>query len=229
MSQDRINQNTTVTSSFIIHSVGGLDVIIAIEGIDGAGKNTLVSALVEKLDATVIGFPRYADSIHAQLAQRALYGQMGDLTDSAYAMATLFALDRYEALPQLRSFVHKPSVLLLDRYVASNAAYSAARTQDAAMVDWVADLEFRQLGLPVPDLQVLLNTPPELAAQRATMREQQDENRVRDRYESDSRLQERTAAMYQSLAEASWVSPWVIAHPELSVAEISERIVSAVL
>ncbi|MDO5097597.1 MAG: dTMP kinase [Corynebacterium sp.] len=202
--------------------------IIAIEGIDGAGKNTLVTALVEKLDATVTCFPRYADSIHAQLAQRALYGQMGDLTDSAYAMATLFALDRHEALPQLRRFAHAPEVLLLDRYVASNAAYSAARTRNAEMVDWVADLEFNQLGLPVPNLQVLLNTPPELAAQRASVREQEDETRTRDRYESDSGLQQRTAGVYQTLAESNWYSPWIIARPEQDVAEISEQIVAAV-
>ena len=78
--------------------------LISIEGIDGAGKNTLVSALKESLDrpVEVIAFPRYADSIHAQLAQKALYGKMGDLTDSAYAMATLFALDRYGVKDQLQ-------------------------------------------------------------------------------------------------------------------------------
>ena len=59
--------------------------IIAIEGIDGAGKNTLVHKLRDALDipVEVLSFPRYADSIHAQLAQEALYGRMGDLTSSA--------------------------------------------------------------------------------------------------------------------------------------------------
>lgn len=53
--------------------------IIAIEGIDGAGKNTLVHKLRDALDipVEVLSFPRYADSIHAQLAQEALYGRMG--------------------------------------------------------------------------------------------------------------------------------------------------------
>ena len=81
------------------------NMIIAIEGSDGAGKTTLLAMLREQLHAEVIAFPRYETSIHAQLARRALYQQMGDLTDSAYAMATLFALDRYEARELLHPFV----------------------------------------------------------------------------------------------------------------------------
>lgn len=61
--------------------------IIAIEGIDGAGKNTAVTALAKLLRqqgiaVEVLGFPDYDNSIHAQLAREALYGRMGDLSDS---------------------------------------------------------------------------------------------------------------------------------------------------
>ncbi|HZK32065.1 MAG TPA: dTMP kinase, partial [Corynebacterium sp.] len=130
--------------------------IIAVEGIDGAGKNTLVTVLRREVGAEVLSFPRYEASIHAQLAQEALHGRMGDLTDSAYAMATLFALDRHGSREQLAEYVDSGRVLLLDRYVASNAAYSLARTGEESVVDWVAELEFERLGLPRPDLQVLL-------------------------------------------------------------------------
>ena len=77
--------------------------IIAIEGIDGAGKNTLVNAIRESsgVPVAVLAFPRYDSSVPAQLVAEALHGRMGDLTDSAYAMATLFALDRYGAREQL--------------------------------------------------------------------------------------------------------------------------------
>ena len=62
--------------------------LISIEGIDGAGKNTLVSKIKEAMDrpVEVMAFPRYGESIHAQLAQKALYGKMGDLTDSALSL-----------------------------------------------------------------------------------------------------------------------------------------------
>ena len=181
--------------------------LISIEGIDGAGKNTLVSALKESLDrpVEVIAFPRYADSIHAQLAQKALYGKMGDLTDSAYAMATLFALDRYGVKDQLQRAKESDTVVLLDRYVASNAAYSAARLEDDAVMEWVHDLEFGTLSLPQADL----DTAVEVASERAQARAQADASRERDRYERDGGLQERTAAAYRRLADAGWGGRWI--------------------
>ncbi|AEG83288.1 dTMP kinase [Corynebacterium ulcerans] len=199
--------------------------IIAIEGIDGAGKNTLVRALVEKLDARVLGFPRYQDSIHAQLAQKALYQEMGDVSDSIYAMALLFALDRREIAEELQAYKGSKDIILLDRYVASNAAYSAARAQDWNLVTWVSDLEFGEFGLPTPDIQVLLNTSPEVAAQRAAQREEQDEDRSRDCYETNDSLQIRTSDAYARLAEEERFSPWIVAQSGDSVDDVALRII----
>jgi dTMP kinase len=183
--------------------------IIAVEGIDGAGKNTLATAVKEATGAEVIAFPRYGDSIHAQLASAALHGKMGDLADSAYGMATLFALDRAAVVDKLSSHVGSDEVLLLDRYVASNAAYSWARTRDESLVDWIAELEFDKLGLPRPDLQILLATDPREAARRAQRRAEGDASRARDAYERDDGLQQRTFEAYVELAERNWQSEWV--------------------
>lgn len=188
--------------------------IIALEGIDGAGKNTLAQALIDGVKAQGfhadrLSFPRYEDSIHAQLAQAALHGQMGDLVDSAHGMATLFALDRFGAVEELRGYETSSSILVLDRYVASNAAYTSARTGDAADREWVAQLEFQQLGLPKPDLQVLVDTAPETARARAQQREQADASRTRDRYERDASLQDATYAAYVEMAETNWAGPWI--------------------
>lgn len=74
-------------------------------------------------------------------------------------------------------------MLILDRYVASNAAYSAARLGTDEVIDWVFDLEFGRFGLPKPQLQIFLDTDVELAAARATSRAEEDSTRARDRYE----------------------------------------------
>ena len=182
--------------------------IIAVEGIDGAGKRTIVQAIQREYGARTLAFPRYEESIHAQLAQQALHGKMGDLTDSIYGMATMFALDRYGANAQIAEYA-ETGVLVLDRYVASNAAYSWARSGEKAIVDWVADLEFSQLGLPVPDLQVLVDTPPAVAQERAVKRAAADESRERDRYERDASLQQATYEAYVALAEQGWASRWL--------------------
>ncbi|GGG75992.1 dTMP kinase [Corynebacterium pelargi] len=201
--------------------------IVAIEGIDGAGKNTLVQALREQVDAEYLAFPRYEDSVHAKLAQAALYGRMGDLSDSIYGMATLFALDRLGAREQLEQAAQSSEILLLDRYVASNAAYSVARAQDPSLAQWVADLEFGQFELPRPTLQVLLGTDVDLAAQRAAAREIHDASRVRDQYESDSGLQLRTAEAYANLAQQQWFSPWMVVDPAQQPSAVATAVLQA--
>lgn len=203
--------------------------LIAIEGVDGAGKNTLSRGLrtaFESAGKTVAGlaFPRYGESETADLAAEALHGRHGDLADSVYAMAVLFALDRGGARAEIQRLLHEYDVVILDRYVASNAAYSAARLhQDATgeVVDWVGRLEFGRLGLPAPDWQVLLDVPTELAAQRARHREDHDSARARDSYERDDGLQRRTGEVYRGLARAGFGGRWQVVGPAVSAADLA--------
>ena len=193
--------------------------LIVIEGLDGAGKRTLSRGLQQAFAAAgrsvaTLAFPRYGQSVTADLASEALHGRHGDLADSVYAMAVLFALDRAGAKEHIGELCTRHDVVILDRYVASNAAYSAARLhQDAAgeMVSWVADLEYRRLGLPQPDRQILLDVSVELAAQRARRRADEEADRARDAYERDDGLQHRTAAVYAGLAAAHWHGRWTVA------------------
>lgn len=190
--------------------------LIAVEGLDGAGKHTLVTGLVNRwtadgLRVATFAFPRYGKSVTADLAAEALRGSHGDLRDSVYAMAVLFALDRAGAREEIEAARAVHDIVVLDRYVASNAAYNAARLgQDATgeVVEWVADLEFGRFGLPRPDHSVLLGVPAEVAMSRAEARAREDATRERDHYERDGDLQLRVDAVYRQLAENSWASPW---------------------
>ena len=193
--------------------------LIVIEGLDGAGKRTLSGGLQRAFAAggrsvSALAFPRYGDSVTADLAHEALHGRHGDLAQSVYAMAVLFALDRAGARDRLGALRRDHDVVILDRYVASNAAYSAARLhQDAAgdMVSWVGDLEYGRLGLPEPDHQILLDVSVELAADRALRRASEEADRARDAYERDDGLQQRTAAVYGGLADRHWHGRWTVA------------------
>ncbi|HEU5475920.1 MAG TPA: dTMP kinase [Actinophytocola sp.] len=190
--------------------------LIVIEGLDGAGKRTLADKLTAALaerGASVerLAFPRYGAGVHADLIADALHGRLGDLGDSVYGMAALFALDRQAAAGDIRAALTGHDVVLLDRYVASNAAYGAARLgQDAGggFVAWVRALEIDRLGLPLPDLQLLLRVPPELAAARSAHRERTESDRERDTWEADDGLQARCAAVYDQLAADTWLGPW---------------------
>ena len=190
--------------------------LIVIEGLDGAGKRTLADRLVAAMAGAGVSvgrwaFPRYDADIHAELVRDALYGRLGDLGASVHGMALLFALDRRDAGAGLRDALAAHDVVLVDRYVASNAAYGAARLgQDAAgeFVAWVRALEIDRFAVPVPDHQLLLAVPREVAAHRAAHRERTEPGRARDSFESDDGLQRRTGAVYGQLAAASWLSEW---------------------
>lgn len=192
--------------------------LIAIEGLDGAGKNTLVTALTAiwqsaGLRVAHFTFPRYGQSVHADLASEALHGSHGDLCESVYAMALMFALDRREARSSIAAAVADCDIVVCDRYVASNAAYNAGRLlQDAGgeVVSWVDTLEFGRFGLPVPDRHVLLGVTPEVAMSRARGRAESDAARMRDVYERDDSLQRRVDDVYHQLAQSNWRSPWIL-------------------
>ena len=203
--------------------------LIVIEGLDGAGKRTLTDGLRRALEAqgrtvATCAFPRYGQSITADLASEALHGAHGDLASSVYAMAVLFALDRAAAREHVAALHREYDVVILDRYVASNAAYCAARLhQDAAgeMVSWVGELEYGRLGLPEPDRQILLAVPPALAAERARHRESTEAGRTRDAYERDDGLQHRTGQVYAGLAGADWHGAWTVAGPDADAEKLA--------
>jgi dTMP kinase len=204
-------------------------VLIAIEGLDGAGKRTLTQGLRAAFEAngkTVasLSFPRYGHSVPADLAAEALHGEHGDLSSSVYAMAVLFALDRAGARDEIELLRTEYGVLILDRYVASNAAYSAARLHQDAHGDavaWVGELEYGRLRLPAPDWQVLLDVPAELAAERADHRANTEADRAKDAYERDDGLQRRTGAVYSELAASDWGGRWLVAGPATDGASLA--------
>jgi dTMP kinase len=204
-------------------------VLIAIEGVDGAGKNTLTTGLRASFESdgrsvASLAFPRYHRSVTADLAAEALHGAHGDLAQSVHAMAVLFALDRADARDEIGHLAAAYDVVILDRYVASNAAYSAARLSqgaDGEVVEWVRSLEFDRLRLVVPDWQLLLDVPVELAAARADRRAEQDAGRAKDIYERDGGLQSRTAAVYRDLAARDWSGPWRSVGPDVVPAQLA--------
>jgi dTMP kinase len=203
--------------------------LVVIEGLDGSGKRTLTAGLQAALHArgrsvTTLAFPRYGASVTADLAHEALHGSHGDLADSVYAMAVLFALDRAGAKEQITALLGEHDVVILDRYVASNAAYCAARLQQDAggeMVAWVGDLEYGRLALPRPDHQIYLDVPVALAADRARRRADEDADRARDAYERDAGLQQRTGAVYAGLAAVSWHGPWSVVGPDVDPGQLA--------
>lgn len=187
--------------------------LIVIEGIDGAGKRTLADALERALDGRVarMAFPRYGLDVHADLVRDGLHGRLGAFGNEVYGMAMLYALDRHAAAPDIQASLDTHDYVLLDRYVASNAAFGAARLNQNAQgefVAWVKAIEIDRFAVPTPHAHLLLRVPPSVAAERSAHRARTEADRARDTWESDDALQSRVAAVYDDLAEHDWLAPW---------------------
>jgi dTMP kinase len=208
-------------------------VLIAIEGVDGAGKRTLSEGLRSAFETAgksvaAMAFPRYGQSVTADLAAEALHGAHGDLASSVYAMAMLFALDRAGAVAEIERLGRDHDVVILDRYVASNAAYSVARLHEDAAGEaaaWVLRLEYQRLRLPPPDWQVLLAVSAELAGERARRRARSEPGRARDSYERDDELQQRTGAVYAGLAAAGWGGRWLVVDADVDPGRLAATLI----
>lgn len=205
--------------------------LIVIEGIDGAGKRTLADKLDRALDGRVtrLAFPRYGVDVHADLVRDGLHGRLGPFGDEVYGMAMLYALDRGDAGPDLRAALDTHDYVLLDRYVASNAAFGAARLHQGAageFVTWVRSIEIDRFQLPVPHAQLLLRVPVDVAAARSAHRERTETDRGRDTWEADQALQTRVGAVYDELAGTDWLSPWHVVDGTTSpdTAELAKRL-----
>ncbi len=214
--------------------------MVAVEGLDGAGKATLVDALGRSARArgasvATLAFPRYDADVHAALAGEALRGAHGDTAASVHAMALLFALDRRAAAPVLADLREGHDLVLVDRYVASNAAYGSARLHEGVgeFAAWVHATEIERFGVPAPDAHVLVRVPPDLAAQRVRERARTAPERDPDGFEADAALQQRCAEVYDQLAAAHWWTPWWIAENRHSgdkaLTRTADSVIEAVL
>jgi dTMP kinase len=140
--------------------------LIAVEGIDGSGKQTQVRLLAQALESRghrvfSTGFPQYG-SWFGKMVGQFLNGDFGDSVDPHFA-AMLYAGDRFEAKPALVGALENGLVVIADRYIASNLAHQTARSapeQRAEFRAWIEHLEYSIYGLPKEDLVLYLRVPP---------------------------------------------------------------------
>jgi dTMP kinase len=197
-----------------------MGIIVAIEGADGVGKNTASRGLCDALNAagrsaTVIGFPRYGETVGGVTIGRFLAGDM-PVPVKPGAAAVLYALDRFEWLPKIEEAQAQHDVLIFDRYIASNMAYQAARlahTEARAMMEWILALETEQFALPRPTHSIYLDTPWELARELILQKAQRSyTDKSFDEYEADIALQQRVRANYEAIVAQGLLGPWQVVH-----------------
>lgn len=191
--------------------------LLAIEGGDGAGKGTAAAEIVRQLHAggrtaCALSFPRYRDTAGGWAIGEYLGGRL-PRDVSPRAAAVLYALDRLESRDVLLAAAHAYEVVVLDRYIASNLVYQAAKTSPgdaAALMAWTWALETDTFALPVPDLTVYLATPVDVARRQIAQKRQRSyTDATFDQNEADAALQLRVRQNYAALAAADYAGRWV--------------------
>lgn len=154
-----------------------MGILIAIEGVDGSGKETQSELLARNLkqdghDIVKIAFPDY-ESRSSVLVKMYLMGEFSqDPKDvTAYQASTFFAADRYASwmTGTWKAHYQQGGIVLADRYTTANMVHQAGKIRDLAERDrflqWLYDFEFSLYGIPVPDLVFFLDVPPHIQRQ----------------------------------------------------------------
>ena len=130
--------------------------LVVVEGIDGAGKSTVVRALAEHCASRGLACVTSAEPTRGpwgmKLRQSMTEGRLSLDKELAH-----FLKDRAEHVEQIiRPALAAGKVVLLDRYYLSTAAYQGARGADPGMI-----LEMNERFAPQPDLVLLLDFDPD--------------------------------------------------------------------
>jgi dTMP kinase len=190
--------------------------LIAIEGIDGAGKRTQIEMLSRLLRRrrvrhAQVSFPRY-ESFFGQMVGRFLNGEFGPLEHvNPYFSALLFAGDRLEARPELEKALRSGALLIADRYIASNLAHQTARAAPAhrdEFLAWLRRVEYEIYGLPKETLVVYLRLPAAVAQELVSRKSARGYTQLqKDIQEANLAHLEQAAQVYDRLAKApNWVT-----------------------
>ncbi len=167
--------------------------LVAVEGIDQAGKQTVCEWLVSELrglgvPAEQTGFPDYATPLGHEITAFL----RGERNYPAEARQLLYTANRWERAAELRAWLADGRAVVVDRYIASGVAYGAAQ---GLATDWMLAVE---RGLPPADLTILLDITPDVSLARKTT--------ARDAYEARTDLLARARDAYLTLArEPGWL------------------------
>lgn len=134
-------------------------ILIAIEGIDGVGKTTQSTRLVERLTALGFDAVRFieptGETRESKLIQRKLERDSSSTTQS---LLDLFLADRrYDVETHIAPALAAKKIVVMDRYFLSTAAYQSDSKA------WRDILEENREFAPEPDVSFIINWPADTA------------------------------------------------------------------
>lgn len=184
---------------------------IVIEGSDGSGKGTQFKIITEQLqaaghDIATYDFPQY-DKQSSYFVREYLNGNYGSADElGAYKPSLFFALDRFEAAKSIKADLDAGKIVLSNRFVGASMAHQGQKIDDdterTKYYNWLYDLEFNILGIPKPDISIVLLVPADIAQKLVDQKEARSyTDKKRDIHEADLNHLKRAVAAYEKLCQ----------------------------
>lgn len=184
-------------------------IFIVIDGSDGSGKSTQYAHFCNRLKAEgipfeTLKFPQY-NQPSAHFVEQYLQGKYGQADDVPAKRASVFyALDRYAASWHIREKLKQGVTMVVDRYVASNMGHQGAKMPDTEtrkeFFSWLDDFEFNLMGIPRPDLNVVLSVSDK-QAQRNIVKRANESDHASDIHEANPDFLRRSAEVYREICD----------------------------
>jgi dTMP kinase len=188
-----------------------MGLLLAIEGIDGAGKGTQAARLAETAAehgcrVASFSFPLYDGNPFSRAVADYLNGEFGAADEVHPELAALlYAGDRLHARPRIVSALQESDLVVCDRYVASNQAHQGGKLRGEArrrLLDWLEEVEYGEFALPRPQLVILLDAPVALARRLVGRKAARGYTTLEaDIHEADAVHSSATREVYLELAE----------------------------
>lgn len=169
MHRDSIKQFDPLQKCFLwvkLQKMAERGKFIVIEGTDGSGKKTQVGMLAGYLQSRgsvvyTVDFPQYDTSFFGAVVGRLMAGDFGGIKDIHPVLASIpYACDRLEKSEDIRRALASGSIVVANRYTASNKAHQAAKLpakQRREFIQFLDRMEYDVLGVPREDTVLLLS------------------------------------------------------------------------
>jgi len=141
--------------------------LIAIDGIDGAGKTTQCNMLAQWLNsqgykAVVIKEPSEKGKYAEQIKIRKQHHRISNFLESPEIELRLFVEDRRENVEKrIKPNLEKKRIVIMDRYYFSTIAY-----QSVLGIDKNRIIKMNEEFAPIPDLTIIIDVPPVVGVKR---------------------------------------------------------------
>lgn len=149
--------------------------MIVFEGLDYSFKETNTKKLYDYIKNNItekvilLSFPNY-EGDSSKYVKNYLSGEYGEASKlDPYKSSIFYAMDRFEVIHnmKIKEKIEQGYYIICDRYTGSNMTFQSTKLNTTKEKDdylnWVTDLEYKRLGLPVEDIVIYMNMPIDIS------------------------------------------------------------------